>query len=237
MLFKINPKLNLKKLAKQYAKNKKIVIENFLEEESAEVLYNFLNRDMPEDWWSASYKDFTKKGEVKFLPRSSNNIPEIELQLMISQQTFAEGIFCYFFDRTRDNHYETCQCIECQYRKFVSSEETIKWFSELIDFDLSKTGEFFASRFLANHFLSPHHDEQKGKIATVLGLSKDWKPEWGGCLHFLEEDYKTLVRSVQPGFNKLSIFDIPTANGVPHYVSHVAPNVTQGRISFTGWYS
>ena len=115
-------------------------------------------------------------------------------------------------------------------------QPVIDWFSNLIEFDLHGTGEFFASRFLENHFLAPHHDHEKGKIATVLGLSKDWKPEWGGCLHFLKDDYKSLTKIVQPTFNKLSLFDIPTSNGVPHYVSHVVPGCKRGRISYTGWY-
>ena len=77
---------------------------------------------------------------------------------------------------------------------FSSEESTLKWFSNLIDDEISSVGEFFASRFLPNHFLSPHHDHEKGKIATVLNLSKIWKPEWGGCLHFMDSDYKNVTK-------------------------------------------
>ena len=240
MKFKINPELDIDHLKQEYQKNKKLVVENFLTEESAEKLYKFLNSEMPEDWWSASFKDFASDskgyGNVKHLYRTKKNIPEINQQLKLSHTRFLNGEFSYFFDRTLGDHFDKCTCIECDYRKFLNHADTISWFSELIDFTLTSAGEFFASRFLQDHFLSPHHDHEKGKIATVLNLSKNWKPEWGGCLHFMKPDYRTLTKIVQPSFNKLSLFDIPTSNGIPHYVSHVTRGCTEGRISFTGWY-
>ena len=35
-------------------------------------------------------------------------------------------------------------------------------------------------------------DINKGKVGTVYSLSKNWKPQWGGNLHFMEDDYKTI---------------------------------------------
>jgi len=240
MTFQINPNLDIDQLKSEFSLNKKLVIENFLTNESAEALYKFFAVDMEESWWQASFKDFVEQsdgyGDVKLLFRTNENHEEIYKNLKVSQAKFLDGEFSYFFDRTNDNHYPSCDCIECQYRKFLKDNSTIEWFSNLIDFNLQGTGEFFASRFLENHFLSPHHDHEKGKIATVLGLSKNWKPEWGGNLHFMKDDYESLTKVVQPSFNKLSLFDIPTSNGVPHYVSHIVPGCKHGRISYTGWY-
>ena len=240
MKFKINSDLNITELKREFRENKKLVIENFLTNESAEILYNFFAIEMEESWWQASFKDFTQTtdgyGDIKLLFRTAENQDEIYRNLKTSQSKFLDGEFSYFFDRTDETHYPSCNCVECEYRKFINEPDTISWFSNLIDFNLQGPGEFFASRFLENHFLSPHHDHEKGKIATVLGLSKNWKAEWGGCLHFMKDDYKTVTKLVQPSFNKLSLFDIPTANGVPHYVSHVTPGCKQGRISYTGWY-
>lgn len=244
MKFQINPNLNLTQLKLSFQKNKKLTIENFLTDESADTLHRFFASDMPEEWWVGSFLNFPEGdteetegyGDVETLARTPGNSKELRENLLLNQKKFLEGRFSYFFDRTEGDHVDNCDCVECEYRKFVASEETIKWFSELIDDELSETGEFFASRFSANHFLSPHHDHEKGKIATVLNLSKDWKPEWGGCLHFMEDDYKTVTKIVQPSFNKLSLFDVPTSNGIPHYVSHVTPGCKFGRISFTGWY-
>lgn len=241
MKFEINPNLDTDSLRDTFLKTKKVVVSNFLTEESANILYNFFAKDMPEEWWKASYMNFDSEsqdgyGDVVFTERTSENKSLIKQKLIESQKVFLSGNFSYFFDRTDDDHVDMCTCVECEYRKFVASDEVFKWFSYLIDSEITSTGEFFASRFLPNHFLAPHHDHEKGKIATVLNLSKNWKPEWGGCLHFMDENYENVVRHVQPSFNKLSVFDIPSANGIPHYVSHVVPMCKQGRISFTGWY-
>jgi len=242
MKFEINPNLDSDSLRDTFLKTKKVVVSNFLTEESATTLYNFFAKDMPEEWWKASYMNFESNsqeegyGDVVFTERTPENKSLIKQKLIASQKEFLNGNFSYFFDRTDDDHVDVCTCVECEYRQFVASEEVLNWFSYLIDSEITSTGEFFASRFLPNHFLAPHHDHEKGKIATVLNLSKKWKPEWGGCLHFMDESYENVVRHVQPSFNKLSVFDIPSANGIPHYVSHVVPMCKQGRISFTGWY-
>lgn len=241
MKFQINPNLDIDSLKKTFQQNKKVVIDNFLDYESAETLYNFFAHDIPEEWWKASYMDFSSQnqdgyGDVIFTERTPHNKEKIKKNLIESQKNFLNGRFCYFFDRTEDDHDHSCMCVECEYRKFVSCESTLKFFSELIDEEVTQTGEFFASRFLSNHFLAPHHDHEKGKIATVLNLTKSWHPSWGGCLHFLKDDYQTVTKIVQPSFNKLSIFDIPSSNGIPHYVSHVVPMCKLGRISYTGWY-
>ena len=241
MKFKINSNLDIDLLKNTFQQNKKVVIDNFLDLESAETLYSFFAHDMPEEWWKASFIDFDNfsgdgYGNVVLKPRTNENKQIIRQKLVESQKAFLDNKFSYFFDRTTTDHVDGCNCIECEYRKFLQDESTKKWFSNLIDDEITYVGEFFASRFLPNHFLSPHHDHDKGKIATVLNLSKNWKPEWGGCLHFLDSDYKNVTRHVQPSFNKLSLFDIPSSNGIPHYVSHVVPGCKLGRISYTGWY-
>ena len=44
------------------------------------------------------------------------------------------------------------------------------------------------SRYKGGHFLSPHSDKGNGKIAFVISLTKKWKPEYGGILHFMNDD-------------------------------------------------
>lgn len=242
MKFQINPNLDIDSLKKTFQQNKKVVISDFLTDESINYLYNFFAYELDESEWYASYMDFYSNenadgyGSVVFTKRTSENKNIIKQKLIESQQKFIEGEFSYFFDRTDIDESNSHGSIEHQYHEFISSTEVINWFSNLIDSQLSSVGEFFASRFSANHFLAPHHDHEKGKIATVLNLSKKWHPSWGGCLHFMDKNYENVVRHVQPSFNKLSIFDIPTANGIPHYVSHVVPLCKSKRISYTGWY-
>ena len=46
MTFQINPNLDIDQLKSEFSLNKKLVIENFLTNESAEALYKFFAVDM-----------------------------------------------------------------------------------------------------------------------------------------------------------------------------------------------
>ena len=52
-------------LAAKFAANKSIVINDFLEPSYAEDLYNFSIKEMPNEWWFASYKDMGDSKAIK----------------------------------------------------------------------------------------------------------------------------------------------------------------------------
>lgn len=90
-----------------------------------------------------------------------------------------------------------------------------------------------ATRYSPGDFLTRHDDEAEGAsraFAYVLNLVDDWRAEWGGLLHFFDDEGE--VASVfTPKFNHLSLFSVPQ----PHSVSFVAPYAGAPRISVTGW--
>ena len=80
-------------------------------------------------------------------------------------------------------------------------------------------------------------DKGNGKIAFVLNLSKFWKPQYGGILHFLDEERKNIIDSYVPDFNNLILFEVPEDHDRPHFVSHIATNIKHSRYAITGWYN
>ena len=78
-------------------------------------------------------------------------------------------------------------------------------------------------------------DINNGKLAFVFNLTKNWKPQYGGILHFLNTNRTDILHSFVPSFNNLLIFEVPK-EGIPHYVSHIAPLVKYNRYALTGWY-
>ena len=76
----------------------------------------------------------------------------------------------------------------------------------------------------------------KGKVGFVYSLTKDWRPQWGGNLYILEDDYTTIKKTVLSTYNRLVMFDIPSQNGIPHFVSHVVNQVPHSRTSIAGWF-
>lgn len=90
-----------------------------------------------------------------------------------------------------------------------------------------------ATRYRPGHFLTTHDDHLEGKhrlYAYVLGLTKNWRPEYGGLLLF-HDSAGHVERGLTPGFNVLNIFRVPH----PHSVSQVASFAPTFRYSLTGW--
>lgn len=89
------------------------------------------------------------------------------------------------------------------------------------------------TRYGPGQFLHVHDDIDplKKRIAAyVLNLTPEWSPEWGGTLHFLDEDGH-IAEGYVPRFNALNVFEV----GVRHFVSYVAPYARAPRLSMTGW--
>lgn len=236
----MNNDLDINSLAKEFQQNKKVIIKNFLNEAAADSLYSFLNSDMAEDWWHTAVlvgdKDSQYGSKPNYIRRFKDNVSAAHEGTFAAMGSCVNGFFSYSFDRTMD-HVSGCECKLCNFIKTLNGEGILNKIKTITNHDLTRTQEFFASRYRQLQFLSPHHDLNKGKIGFVYNLSKNWRPEWGGNLHFLEDDYKTITKVIIPSFNTLVLFDIPTQSGVPHFVSQVAARVPNKRISITGWFN
>ncbi len=82
-------------------------------------------------------------------------------------------------------------------------------------------------------FLTGHDDNVKGEnriAAFVLGLTKRWRPEFGGLLLFHGESNPEVTAMV-PQFNTLDLFRVPQI----HSVSLITPVATHDRHSLSGW--
>jgi SM-20-related protein len=89
-----------------------------------------------------------------------------------------------------------------------------------------------ATAYHPGDFLTGHDDDIKGKsreLAYVMGLTPDWRFEWGGLLLFHGENGR--VSGLAPRFNCLNLFALPTV----HSVSQVTPFTGGVRYSVTGW--
>lgn len=90
------------------------------------------------------------------------------------------------------------------------------------------------TRYRPGQFLMPHNDmeaAQGRRYAFVINLSRDWRPDWGGQLQFLDED-GAIVETFLPRWNSLSLFRVPQT----HQVTPVAPWAARPRHAVTGWW-
>lgn len=91
-----------------------------------------------------------------------------------------------------------------------------------------------ASNYRRGDFLTLHddsHTKDDRVAAFTLGFTRGWRPDWGGQLLF-HDDRGDIVRGYAPGFNVLTVFQVPQA----HSVAPVAAYAARPRLSLTGWF-
>jgi Rps23 Pro-64 3,4-dihydroxylase Tpa1-like proline 4-hydroxylase len=222
-----NEYLDLLKI--NFNKSKKLKINNFFKNEFANSLYN--NVLLEKNWTLA-----TGINEIKY---EKSIIPKFEKinknQINNVNKSFGDDNFTYIFYRGMNNNLNISYN-EFIIRKIFNSAYFIDFLNEITNLNLTKLNTLFLSKYNSGSFLSPHSDRGNGKLAFVMNISKNWKPQYGGILHFLNEDRTDIIESFVPEFNSFIIFQVPENTGIPHFVSHVAPNVKYSRYSITGWY-
>lgn len=90
------------------------------------------------------------------------------------------------------------------------------------------------TRYRPGQFLQLHHDvnpDEDWRYAYVLNLSREWRADWGGLLHFVDAE-GNIVDTFLPRWNSLSLFKVPYG----HFVSLVAPWAREPRLAVTGWF-
>lgn len=90
------------------------------------------------------------------------------------------------------------------------------------------------TRYRPGHYLMPHEDlevSEGRRYAFVLNLGRDWRPDWGGQLQFLDAE-DSVVEVFLPRWNSLSLFRVPQR----HQVTLVAPWAARPRHAITGWW-
>ena len=210
--------------------NKKLKIPNFLESQFAEEL--FKHAFFEKNWNLASGID-----KNKF---EKQNIPQFDkinnLQIKNVSSAFGKDQFSYIFYRSMNNS-KNISFLEFTLRKILNSPEFINTLNEITGLELTQLTTLFMSKYKSGNFLSPHSDRGNGRLAFVINLTKFWKPQYGGNLHFMNDDRTEILDTFVPEFNNLVVFYVPEGDGVPHFVSHVAPNVKHNRFAVTGWFT
>ncbi len=228
---------NMIKYQEDFKKTYKIKIDHFLNEQFAEHLYNHIIR-IPDNQLYIACGIRNTKYEKKLTPqnakRNQDNINE-------ANKTFGKGEFAYVFHRGMNNVVGEITQMEMIMRTILNSNEFKGLLSELTGLEITNLNTMFLSKYKSGHFLSPHSDKGNGKIAFVINLTKNWMPQYGGNLHFLSEDRKSIVETWTPAFNNMVIFYVPPDLqeniGLPHFVGHVNPGIKLSRYAITGWYS
>lgn len=228
----INELDDIENLKIDFSIQKRLKIKNFLNETFVESLFKFIF--LEKNWTLATGID-KNKYEKTVIPQ---NEKANSLQIKNVNNSFGKDNFTYIFYRSMngDINNKKMSYFEFTLRQILSSNIFINKLNYITGLELTKLTTLFLSKYKPGSFLSPHSDKGNGKLAFVINLSKFWKPQYGGVLHFLNDDRTEIIDSYVPLFNTFIIFEVPLEKGIPHFVSHVNPNIKHNRYAITGWF-
>jgi hypothetical protein len=121
-----------------------------------------------------------------------------------------------------------------QFRQALQTDAFRSFFAAVSGLPLSASDDFGVHSMRTGDFLRHHTDDNKDRrLALVLYLNPDWRPEYGGTLAMI--DGAGTTHQVHADFNSIVMFDVQAQS-----VHEVLPveSASQGtaRVSIGGWY-
>ena len=228
----LNSQLVPEQLNADFARKKRILIQDALCEDVAGQVLQSLEDDIP--WQTA----FMENGRpCVFSPERRASMSDDQWAAVQKKITAlgANGFqFCYGHYSVSDRNLASCRSDAYinAFRDYLRSDAFFEFARSVTGIpDICKI-EILAARYAGGDFLMMHDDTQKPerRVAFVFNLSKGWHPDWGGLTHFLEPDL-SVADTYVPTYNSLVLFSVP----VLHLVSYVMSFAPRPRYSVTGW--
>lgn len=235
-LFELNPAIDRRSLAARFANDGRVQIRDVLTPAAARVLHDVIARQTP---WGHGWRA-GEGGANALTAQELAALPGAQ-RTAISQRIFAamqgrDYAFSYarypildaYLGKWQPDGPHDILLEHINDTPFLDLIRDVTGIAELCKADAQ------ATLFGPGQFLALHNDSHVGegwRIAYVLSLcAVDWRPDWGGYLHFFDED-GDVIAGYKPRFNALSLFAVPT----PHAVSFVPPFAPAERFAITGW--
>lgn len=230
----LNPELDRKQLAAQWAVDGRVRIENIFDADVAERIHTTMKAKVPfRVVYHVDGRNETKTRE-EMNAMSPQQLSELRTRIMAAASRGVGFYYCGYMighrdDETRDDDLQFLHSIF----DYLNSEEMLSFVGEITGYDDLKSAAAQYTRYTPGQFLTRHRDETENKrrLAFVFGFSKNWHPDWGGLLQFYEED-GTPRDAWTPAFNTVSMFDVRHI----HSVTYVTPFAPEPRMSLTGWF-
>jgi SM-20-related protein len=212
----------------------RVRIADFLEASSAARLYACLEAEVP---WRLVYNEGEEQvvlDEQALAKLGADGQREILQRVLIRAQDTFQYLYRSFPMVTAYKNGEHPELFLHRVFEFLNESETLDLLRKITGIAELLKADAQATLYRPGHFLTQHDDSGREKehrrVAYVLSMTRDWRPDWGGNLQFLKANGD--VEEVwMPRFNSLALFRVPTS----HMVSYVAPFAKQPRYAITGW--
>jgi len=228
--------LDTEALHQEYLETGAVIIRDLLRDEVAEAAYDSLQNRVP---WEFHYREMNS-GRVGIIdPHNFADLTPRQVQRLIPKMAALKDndfsfAYCRFTIPTKLEEAQEDTRILSQIFRYFNSPEYLALMAQITGDDSGREVSAWASRYDRHHHLSVHMDESPGQgriAAHVLGLSKNWKKDWGGNFAFCNSQGKP-KQIVPPRFNQLVVFKVPRL----HLVTQVKPYTGASRYRLFGWY-
>ena len=226
----INPRLDHAVIRDALTRTRRALIRDFFEPPVVDALANALATVD----WGLLYRD--ERGDRRLTGDELRALsPEKRMQISANINQLAAQAYQFSFYSHPIVH--TAQRGESdllsRFVRWMADEEFLSAMRSLSG--LQDINRVYAqgTMYAAGSFLNVHNDEvevENRRLAYVINLTRRWRPDWGGLLHF-DDGAGNVVETFFPHFNSLSLFLVPQN----HFVSYVAPYAQAGRLAITGW--
>ena len=230
---RLNPTLDVRDFAGAFQRDGMVQVPDFLTPDSADRLEASLKTGTP---WGLSLTDAAGKGEW-LSPQAIQTLGREGLAAKAREaMTGARTGFGFSF-----LSYPIIDALLAGNEPGHPTHELVQLLNspEARDFCAAVAGETGitkidaqATLFRPGDYLTLHNDTGVGerRAAYTLGLTRNWRTDWGGQLLFHDEA-GDVPRGLMPRFNVLTLFRTPQW----HTVATVAPYAGVPRLSITGW--
>ncbi|MBO3699064.1 2OG-Fe(II) oxygenase family protein [Roseivirga sp. E12] len=231
-----NSQLDKETLNTQFAENKLLVIEKFLEPEFAQRAFDYLNNKPDSEWYLAFCPVLRGTRKSLNLLNNKQNRPSLSKLNELVKEQYELGEFSFKFKRSV---YEAKLPLHGPERELVDlfkSESLLRLIKTVTNKDLSGTDSLFTSCYETGDFLAKHDDGDNGEIGFIYYLCPDWNTEWGGHLKFTQKKNGETYANFAPGYNQLLLFAIRDLKNLNHEVTPISEGAKAKRIAFSGWF-
>ena len=226
----INPNLNREVIREALTRNGRVLIRDFFEPHVVEALAGAFGAID----WRLLFRD--ESGDRKLLGdelRGLTPAGRMDLAARVNRLAEREFQFLYHSHSMVDTAKRGDADVLTRCVRWMADDEFMSLMRRLSGMDEINRVYAQATLYSRGNFLLVHNDEtavERRRLAYVINLTRRWRPDWGGLLHFADDE-GNVVDTFFPHFNSLSLFTVPQK----HFVSYVAPYAQGERYAVTGW--
>ncbi|NCT82283.1 MAG: hypothetical protein GXC94_04015 [Comamonadaceae bacterium] len=226
----INPALDLAQLHAQFGRDRRLLIRDFFKPDVADALA----RAVEAIDWSLCYRD--TQGDRRLTGAQLRELDAgqraylVDNIIEVARRQFQ---FSFFTESLADAMHRGDTGLLARFIRWMADEAFLSVMRRITGIQEINRVYAQATMYAPGSFLLAHDDHvqaENRRLAYVINLTRQWRPDWGGLLHFSGRD-GSVSESFFPHFNSMSVFEVPQT----HFVSYVPPFAQGQRNAITGW--